>query len=66
MRISKWFLICSRSAGLGRPVLIEGYECVGHGEINNMPTRLPGVHNPSEKEWYAKDARTIEPGDMRF
>jgi DNA (cytosine-5)-methyltransferase 1 len=45
--------------------LIEGYECVGHCEINEHADKsYRAVHNPSEKEWYAKDARTIEPGDM--
>jgi len=45
--------------------LIDGYECVGHCEINGHADKsYRAVHNPSEKEWYAKDARTIEPGDM--
>ena len=45
--------------------LIDGFECVGHCEIDGHADRnYHTIHEPKESEVYYPDARTIEPGDM--
>jgi len=45
--------------------LIDGFECVGHCEIDEHADRsYRAIHKPRESEVYYPDARTLNPGDL--
>lgn len=44
---------------------MAGHECVGHCEIDNFADKsYRAMHMPKESEWFAKDIRTVEYGDL--
>ena len=44
---------------------MAGHECVGHCEIDEAANRsYIAMHSPKEDEWYARDIRTVMPGDL--